>query len=88
MIKKSGNKIEDLRLGYGVASPTPVRCLGTEAFARGLELTEVNARAIGEHALMDVSPRDSWRGSKVYREQLIKVLAERAIIDIAKGGGE
>jgi xanthine dehydrogenase FAD-binding subunit len=88
MIKKSGNKIEDLRLGYGVASPTPVRCPKTEAFAKGLELTEENAKAIGEHALMDVSPRDSWRGSKAYREQLIKVLAERAIIDIAKGGGE
>lgn len=88
MIKKDGNKIEDLRLGYGVAAPTPVRCPITEKFAKGLELNAENARAIGKKALEDVSPRDSWRGSKAYREQLIKVLAERAIIDIAKGGGE
>ena len=88
MLKKNGSKIEDLRLGYGVASPTPVRCPIAEEFAKGLELTAENARAIGEKALEDVSPRDSWRGSKAYREQLIKVLAERAIIEIAEGGGE
>jgi len=88
MMKLQGRVIEDFRLAYGVAAPTPVRCPVAEAYAKGLTLTKENARAIGEKALEDVSPRDSWRGSKAYREQLIKVLAERAIWELANGGGE
>lgn len=87
MIRFDGRVIEELRLGYGVAAPTPVRCPSAEAFAAGLEATEENARKIAQKALDDVSPRDSWRGSKAYREQLIQVLAERAILELA-GGGE
>lgn len=87
MVRLDGDRIKDLRLAYGVAGPTPVRCPQAEAFAKGKEMTVENALAIAEKALEDVSPRDSWRGSKAYRQQLIKVLASRAIAELGGLGG-
>lgn len=88
MLKQKGGVITDFRLGYGVAAPTPVRCPVAEAFAVGKKATEENAKAIGEKALEDVMPRDSWRGSKAFRQQLIKELARKAIEELAglRGG--
>lgn len=88
MLKDDGKVITELRLSYGVAAPTPVRCPAAEAFAIGKELTMENAKAIGEKALEDVNPRDSWRGSKAYRQQLIKELAKRAIEELVGLGGK
>lgn len=88
MVKLKGDAIEELRLGYGVAAPTPVRCPSAEAFARGKSLTEENCKAIGQKALEDVNPRDSWRGSKAFRQQLIQVLAARAIAELGGIGGD
>lgn len=87
MLKQEEGVITDLRLGYGVAAPTPVRCPKAEAFANGKEATVENAKAIGEKALEDVNPRDSWRGSKAFRQQLIKELAKKAIEELAGLGG-
>lgn len=88
MLKQKAGVITDFRLGYGVAAPTPVRCPEVEAFAVGKKATEENAKAIGEKALEDVMPRDSWRGSKAFRQQLIKELARKAIEELVglRGG--
>jgi xanthine dehydrogenase FAD-binding subunit len=89
MLKQEDGIITDLRLGYGVAAPTPVRCPGAEEFAIGKEATEESAKAIGEKALEDVNPRDSWRGSRAFRQQLIKELGRKAIEQlIGLGGGQ
>jgi xanthine dehydrogenase FAD-binding subunit len=87
MLKGEEGCISELRLAYGVAAPTPVRCPKTEELAKGLELTEENITRIAESALSDVTPRDSWRGSKSFREHLVKENAKRAIrIAVATGG--
>lgn len=87
MVKTTGNKIDTLKIAYGVAGPTPIRATEAEAFAKGMEITAENLDLIGEKCLENASARDSWRASKAFRQQLIRELPKRAI-KIALGGGE
>ena len=79
LIKEQGGIIESLRIAFGVAGPTPLRAATAEAFAKGLKINEENLAEIGQRCLADTKARDSWRGSKAFREQLIKTLPIRAI---------
>ncbi len=72
-----GGVIDKLRVGLGVAAPTPLRLLADEDF-RGRTpdealITDVIAAVEGSTRL-----RDSWRASKEYREHLLKVLLRDA----------
>lgn len=90
-VKLSEDKtvIQDVRLGYGVAAPTPVRCRSAEGFLRGHTVTDVQAiDTFAKTALTEVNPRSSWRASKEFRLQLIEELAKRALREaIRKAGG-
>lgn len=90
-VKLSEDKtvIQDVRLGYGVAAPTPVRCRSAEDFLRGHTVTDVQAiDTFAKTALTEVNPRSSWRASKEFRLQLIEELAKRALRKaIRKAGG-
>ncbi len=78
----------EIRISLGVAAPTPIRCTTAEKFARGLEITEENMENIGKKALEDARPRDSWRASRAFREQLIQVSTHRALREaVSKAGG-
>lgn len=83
--------LEDVRLAYGVAAPTPVRCHEAEDALRGMTVSDPSIYNIfAEKALAQVNPRTSWRASREFRLQLIKELAARALktsIEMA-GGGE
>ncbi|MDO4438709.1 MAG: xanthine dehydrogenase FAD-binding subunit XdhB [Eubacteriales bacterium] len=91
-VKLSEDKknIEEARLAYGVAGPTPLRCHKAEAAVKGRavndpELYDVFAR----EALTEVNPRSSWRASKEFRLQLIEELCKRGLKDaIELAGGE
>lgn len=81
--------IEDLRLAYGVAAPTPIRCRETERAAVGMELGEALAEQVGKGALDEVNPRSSWRASKEFRLQLVEELGKRALRQaVIHAGGE
>lgn len=81
--------IRDLRIACTVAAPTPVRCSSAEKMAVGLKVISDNIMKIRDAALTDVTPRDSWRGSKVYRKQLVKVNIQRALESLVlMNGGE
>ena len=67
--------IEDIRLAFGVAGPTPMRAIAAEDAVRGLGVAEA-AERIGELACACTNPRDSWRASKDFRLQLIKEMFE------------
>lgn len=72
--------ISDIRIGYGVAAPTPIRCYKTENLLRGRSVADPSVyELIGEHVLEEVQPRSSWRASKEFRLQLISELARRAL---------
>jgi xanthine dehydrogenase FAD-binding subunit len=80
-------KFKDLRIALGVAAPTPIRCSAAEAYAKDMETTEENIKEIGYLAFRSSKARDSWRGSKAYREHLIEVLTQRGIKEAIKRAG-
>ncbi len=81
------NIFKDIRIALGVAAPTPIRCIQAEEFAKGIEVNMENIIEISEKALLDARPRNSWRGSKDFRQHLIKELTKRGIIEIIKRTG-
>ena len=90
-VKLSEDKkhIQDIRLGYGVAAPTPIRCHKTEEAVKGMETGEALAQAVGQGALEEVNPRSSWRASKEFRLQLVEELGRRAVRQaVINAGGE
>ncbi|WP_320972137.1 xanthine dehydrogenase subunit XdhB [Enterocloster bolteae] len=81
--------IQDLRLAYGVAAPTPIRCHTTEESVKGMETGEALAQAVGKGALEEVNPRSSWRASREFRLQLVEELGRRAVKQaVINAGGE
>ena len=61
-VKLSSDKktIEDVRLGYGVAGPTPLRCHAAEEYLRGKAVSDKEAAAeFAKLALTEVNPRSS-----------------------------
>ena len=91
LVKLNATKdtIEDVKIAYGVAAPTPSRAPSAEAFAKGKKLSEDFLEEFGKKALLDMQPRDSWRASKEFREQLIKEMARRSLVNaIRRAGGK
>ncbi len=88
-LNSSKDAIEDVKIAYGVAAPTPSRAPSAEEFAKGKKLSENFIDEFGEKALSDMKPRDSWRASKEFREQLIKEMARRSLVNaIRRAGGK
>lgn len=89
LVKLSPDKthVEDLRLAYGVAAPTPVRCGRVEAAAKGMEVCGELIGFIGKGALEEVNPRTSWRASKEFRLQLVEELGKRAVMQAVRAAG-
>lgn len=79
MCEFDDNKFKDLRIALGVAAPTPIRCYEAENFAKGKILTSEILNKIGELSVSSSNPRNSWRGSKEFRQHLINNLTKRAI---------
>lgn len=79
-VKLSADKktIEDVRIAYGVAGPIPLRAVHAEALGKGKKVCPETIEAVGEEVLKDISPRDSWRASKAFREHIARVLCKRA----------
>lgn len=86
--KVKNRYFEEVRIGLGVAGPTPLRCLEAEEYARGKELTLETLAEIGKLAVKSAKARTSWRASKEYREHLVEELTQRALkAAIVKAGG-
>ncbi len=78
--------IDDIRLAFGVAGPTPARARNAEDAVRGMGVAEA-VEVIGELAQADTNPRDSWRASKEFRLQLIGEMSRRSLVEAARRGG-
>lgn len=86
---KDKKTVEEARLAFGVAAPTPIRCHQAEAAVAGMEIGEEMFAKIGEVALTEVKPRTSWRASEAFRRQLVRELSGRALRQaILNAGGE
>ena len=87
-LSEDKKRIEDVRLGYGVAGPTPLRCKAAEGFLKGRDVADREAvNEFAKLALTEVNPRTSWRASKEFRLQLIEELAKRALDAAVKRAG-
>lgn len=89
-VKLSADKkvFEDVRVGFGVAAPVPMRARTAEQVLTGREVTEENIQFFAEKVLEDVRPRDSWRASRDFRLHLCRTLAEDALREaIRRNGG-
>ncbi len=79
---------DDVRIAYGVAGPVPMRAVHAEEAGKGLPVCPESIEKIGDTVLEDVTPRDSWRASKAFREHISKVLCKRALREaVVRAGG-
>ncbi len=76
---------DEIRIALGAVAPTPVRAFKTEVLLRGKVIDESLLEEAGESTLAEVSPISDVRSSQEYREEIIKVLVKRAILQV-KGG--
>lgn len=80
--------LEEVKIAYGVAAPTPVRCHKAEETLKGMKVSKETIDKVGELVLQEISPRDSWRASKVFRTQIAKEIAKRGLENaIRRAGG-
>lgn len=85
---EDGRTFKEVRIGLGVAAPTPIRCTEAESYAAGKEITSEVIKEIGKLAVKSTNARTSWRASKEYREHLVEVLTQRALkAAIVRAGG-
>ncbi len=83
------NRLASLKLAYTVAAPVPKRCRTAEAMAVGQPVSQALINDITGMVLTDLSPRNSWRAAKDFREHIIKTLAEKVITEaITRAGGK
>lgn len=76
---------DEVRIALGAVAPVPVRAFKTEELLKGKIMDEPLLEKAGKSALTEVSPISDIRSSQEYREEIIKVLVRRAILQ-AKGG--
>lgn len=86
--KLQEGRFDDVRIGLGVAGPTPLRCRDAEGYAQGQLISAATVAEIGKLAVKSAQARTSWRASKDYREHLVEELTQRALkLAIVKAGG-
>lgn len=83
----SNGTFSELRLAFGVAAPTPIRCQHAEQAAQDAPLTHQTLEAISQAVLQDVSPRSSWRATKDFRLYLIQNMTKKVINDALTTAG-
>lgn len=80
--------IDDVRIAFGVAGPTPLRARRAERALQGCAISEKLCRQAGKAVLDELTPRTSWRASREYRLALAETLTTRAMQHaIALAGG-
>jgi xanthine dehydrogenase FAD-binding subunit len=82
-----GKQVSQLRLAFTVAGPTPLRCWKTEEKAQGAALDSSLVQLVADSVLDDLRPRDSWRAPKDLRQQIIKTLAQRVLMQALQQSG-
>jgi xanthine dehydrogenase FAD-binding subunit len=88
LCKLSDGVLAEVKIGLGVAGPTPLRCLEAEAFAKGKDISTQTVEQIAALAVKSTNARTSWRASKEYREHLVQELTARALhVAIHRAGG-
>jgi len=75
---------DEIRIAPGAVAPTPIRASKTEALLKGKIISESLLKKTAESVLTEVSPISDVRSSKEYREEIIKALVKRAILQVTE----
>lgn len=79
--------IKDIRVAFGVAAPTPIRCPNLEKALSGVSLAEAEQIFVS-HVALDIAPRSSWRATAEFRLHLAGEIGVRTMFRaIEKAGG-
>jgi CO/xanthine dehydrogenase FAD-binding subunit len=76
-----------VRVAYGAVAPTPVRGMLVEKLLEGQVPSESLFQQAAQVAHEEVRPIDDVRGGAVYRRELVAVLLQRALREVATGAG-
>lgn len=88
-LSEDKSRITDLRLAYGVAAPTPIRCPAAEQALKNRPVNHALLETIQDLAVKEIHPRTSWRASREFRIQIAKELASRTLTQaIINAGGD
>jgi len=69
-VRRTGRRIDDVRIAYGGVAPTVIRMSRTEAILRGSEISLELFERAADTARAEVSPISDVRGSEGYRRAL------------------
>jgi aerobic carbon-monoxide dehydrogenase medium subunit len=83
VVKKSGDTVEDVRVGLTNMGSVPLRASAVEDALRGQPLTADSIAKAAEHADEGTSPPADLNASAEYKRHLARVLTRRALSDAA-----
>lgn len=82
-------QIEDFRLAFALVGPVATRLPLTESLVIGNKFSEDLVEEVGQKAVTEADPRNSWRASRDLRLQLVGELSKRALRQVYfKAGGD
>jgi carbon-monoxide dehydrogenase medium subunit len=87
VVKASGDKIEDVRVGLTNMGSVPLRATAVEDALRGQAATAENIAAAAALAADGTNPPADLNASQEYKRHLATVLTRRAITDALEGAG-
>lgn len=79
---KSSN-ILDIKIVLGAVAPTPIRARRAEEIVKGKVIGEQLIQKAAQTAAEEAKPISDIRGSASYRKQMVKVLTDRALRQVA-----
>lgn len=82
--RKDKGVCREARIALGASGLTPIRAPKAEEFLVNKKISQAVAGEAGNMASGEASPRSSIRASREYRQSMIRVLTERAILEAAK----
>jgi xanthine dehydrogenase FAD-binding subunit len=82
-LNDDGATIDQLKLAFAVAAPTPIRCPRAEQAVQGKTFNDETLAILAQAVEHDVRPRTSWRAEKEFRLHIIRTLAGRVTREAA-----
>jgi len=83
LVRKSGDSVEDVRIGLTNMGTTPLRAKGVEEALRGQPLNAESIAAAAERADEGTEPPSDLNASADYKRHLARVLCARALKEAA-----
>ncbi len=81
IVKKDGDKCDDIAVAFGAVGPVPLRATSVEKAARGGVFNDEFVAACAKAVQQDISPISDIRGSADYRRHVAANILARALTD-------